>query len=192
MTDPTLLPAPSQTSGPYLSIGLLREHIGSSLVRRRRPASDPDPRPAPRRQRRSGPGRHGRDLAGERGRPLRAPGGRAHGRSARGGVPRFRPLGDGGRRVVRVRDREAGSSAGPGRRAAGPAPRRPRVRPRAAQAARDAALLPRRGGGERPGPGPLRARRRRSARRSSRSPEDGGLRFDIRLQGDGETTFFAV
>ena len=23
-------------------------------------------------------------------------------------------------------------------------------------------------------------------------PEDGGLRFDIRLQGDGQTTFFAV
>jgi protocatechuate 3,4-dioxygenase alpha subunit len=32
MTDATLLPAPSQTSGPFLSIGLLREHIGSSLV----------------------------------------------------------------------------------------------------------------------------------------------------------------
>jgi protocatechuate 3,4-dioxygenase alpha subunit len=23
-------------------------------------------------------------------------------------------------------------------------------------------------------------------------PEDGGLRFDIRLQGDGQTTFFAI
>ena len=32
MTDPTLLPAPSQTSGPFLSIGLLRDHIGSSVV----------------------------------------------------------------------------------------------------------------------------------------------------------------
>jgi protocatechuate 3,4-dioxygenase, alpha subunit len=32
MTDPILVPAPSQTSGPFLSIGLLREHIGSSLV----------------------------------------------------------------------------------------------------------------------------------------------------------------
>jgi protocatechuate 3,4-dioxygenase alpha subunit len=38
MTDPTLLPAPSQTSGPFLSIGLLREHIGSSVV------PDDDPR----------------------------------------------------------------------------------------------------------------------------------------------------
>ena len=38
MTDPTLLPAPSQTSGPFLSIGLLRDHIGSSVV------SDDDPR----------------------------------------------------------------------------------------------------------------------------------------------------
>ena len=38
MTDATLLPAPSQTSGPFLSIGLLRDHIGSSVV------SDDDPR----------------------------------------------------------------------------------------------------------------------------------------------------
>jgi len=38
MTDPTPLPAPSQTSGPFLSIGLLREHIGSSVV------LDDDPR----------------------------------------------------------------------------------------------------------------------------------------------------
>ena len=37
MTDPTPLPAPSQTSGPFLSIGLLREHIGSSVV----PENDP-------------------------------------------------------------------------------------------------------------------------------------------------------
>ena len=32
MTDSTLVPAPSQTSGPFLSIGLLREHIGYSIV----------------------------------------------------------------------------------------------------------------------------------------------------------------
>jgi len=38
MTDASLLPAPSQTSGPFLSIGLLREHLGSSLV------PDDDPR----------------------------------------------------------------------------------------------------------------------------------------------------
>jgi protocatechuate 3,4-dioxygenase alpha subunit len=37
MIDPTLVPAPSQTSGPFLSIGLLRDHIRSSLV----PESDP-------------------------------------------------------------------------------------------------------------------------------------------------------
>ena len=37
MTDRTLLSAPSQTSGPFLSIGLLREHIGSSVV----PYDDP-------------------------------------------------------------------------------------------------------------------------------------------------------
>jgi protocatechuate 3,4-dioxygenase alpha subunit len=32
MTDPALLPVPSQTSGPFLSIGLLRDHLGSSVV----------------------------------------------------------------------------------------------------------------------------------------------------------------
>ncbi len=32
MTDPALLPVPSQTSGPFLSIGLLRDHIVSSVV----------------------------------------------------------------------------------------------------------------------------------------------------------------
>ena len=37
MTDTTLQLTPSQTVGPYLSIGLLREHIGSSLV----PEDDP-------------------------------------------------------------------------------------------------------------------------------------------------------
>jgi protocatechuate 3,4-dioxygenase, alpha subunit len=37
MTDATLLPAPSQTTGPYLSIGLLGDLIGSSLV----PEDDP-------------------------------------------------------------------------------------------------------------------------------------------------------
>lgn len=37
MTDATLQLTPSQTVGPYLSIGLLREHIGSSLV----PEDDP-------------------------------------------------------------------------------------------------------------------------------------------------------
>ena len=31
-----------------------------------------------------------------------------------------------------------------------------------------------------------------SARPSSPCPDDGGLRFDIRLQGAGQTTFFAV
>jgi protocatechuate 3,4-dioxygenase alpha subunit len=38
MTDQALLPAPSQTAGPYLSIGLLREHIRASVV------PDDDPR----------------------------------------------------------------------------------------------------------------------------------------------------
>jgi protocatechuate 3,4-dioxygenase, alpha subunit len=38
MTDPPSLPAPSQTSGPFLSIGLLRDHVGSAVV------SEDDPR----------------------------------------------------------------------------------------------------------------------------------------------------
>ena len=38
MTDPALVPAPSQTSGPFLSIGLLRDHVGPSVL------SEDDPR----------------------------------------------------------------------------------------------------------------------------------------------------
>jgi protocatechuate 3,4-dioxygenase, alpha subunit len=37
MTEPAALPAPSQTSGPFLSLGLLGGHLGSSLV----PEDDP-------------------------------------------------------------------------------------------------------------------------------------------------------
>ena len=53
-------------------------------------------------------------------------------------------------------------------------------------------LLSRRGGRERGRPGALAVSTRRPGRRSSPSAENGGLRFDIRLQGPGHTTFFAV
>ena len=70
---------------------------------------------------------------------------------------------------------------------------RRRLRPRAAQARRDAHVLPGRGRRERVRPGPRAARPEARARRSSPAPEtDGSLRFDIRLQGPGQTTFFAV
>ena len=65
---------PSQTAGPYLRIGLLRNLITTELV-------DPgDPRAIRIRGRLTDAAgersarRHGRDLAGERGRPLPAPG----------------------------------------------------------------------------------------------------------------------
>ena len=73
MTETPRRLTPSQTVGPYLSIGLARrDHVAAR--RPERPASDAAPRHAPRRRRRAGPGRHDRDLAGERRRPLRPPG----------------------------------------------------------------------------------------------------------------------
>ena len=84
-----------------------------------------------------------------------------------------------------------GTRAGADGRLAGAAPRRRRLRARAPEAARDAPLLPGRGGGERRGSGALGARRGRAGNPVAQ-PEDGGLRFDIRLQGEGQTAFFLV
>ncbi len=85
---------------------------------------------------------------------------------------------------LRVRHRQAGPSAGTGR--PGAAPRRLWSSPAACSSAgADADLLPGRGGGERRRSGALRARARTSARRSSRGPgRRRATRFDIRLQGE--------
>ena len=83
---------PSQTTGPYLEIGLLGGPISNHLV------DESDPRAIRisgvlRRRRRSGPGRHDRDLAGERGRPLRASGGRSRGDPLEDRIHRLRAVG---------------------------------------------------------------------------------------------------
>ena len=175
MTEPLGL-TPSQTAGPYLSIGLLRELVPSELV-------DPaDPRAIRI---------HGRLLdgagdgvpdglveiwqanaAGRYAATARRPS-RTFGRSGTEDDGRFE--------FVTVKP---GRVPWPGAACRRRTSRR-RLRARAAQAGRDAALLPRRGGGERGRPGAVRARRPSSARRSSPIAEDGGLRFDIRLQGAG-------
>ena len=168
MTEP-LGVSPSQTVGPYGSIGLFRELI---TPRARRPGGSacvPPLRHADRRRRRAGARRDDRDLAGERGRPLRAPRRRPLRARARERVPRLRPLGHAGR-ALRVRHDQARAGALAGRRDAGAAHRGRRVRARPAQADRDARLLPRRGGRERRRPGALVGSTQRRARRSSPWP----------------------
>ena len=129
-----------------------------------------------RRRGRADPRRADRDLAG---RPRRAL------RDAR--LPRLRALPD-------RRGRPLGDPDGQARRGrrAGAPHRRLGVRARAAAPRRHARLLRRRGGGQRRRPGAGRPRRRRRARRSWRPLEEDGYRFDVRLQGPDETTFFAV
>ena len=80
----TLGLTPSQTVGPYLSIGLLRELVTPHARRPGRPARDPSSAAAARRRRRARAGRDGRDLAGERRGPLRASGRRPRRAGARG------------------------------------------------------------------------------------------------------------
>ena len=178
MTDPPR-PAPSQTVGPVLRVGLLREHIGSTVV----PADDPRAIRHPR---------HGCSTAPASPVPdgiveiwqANVDGRYAHPDDARrtrsSRLLRLRPLGD------RDDGRFAFVTVKPGRcrgptAAAGPAPRRPHVRARAAQAARHAHLLRRRGGGERDRSRPRRADAERPtliAQRRGRRP-----RFDIVIQG---------
>ncbi len=96
--------------------------------------------------------------------------------------------GDGHYEIVTVKP---GRVAGAGRRRSGAAHRRVGVRARNAPPLRDADLLRRRGGGQR---GRSGARPRPAERRATliAEPTDNGYRFDIRLQGEGETVFFAV
>ena len=138
---------PSQTAGPYLSIGLLRDLVPAALL-------DPaDPRTIRIRGRLlDGAGEGVRDglveiWQADGDRPLRR-------RRRSVGI---RPLRHGGRRAVRVRHAEARARRVARRRSPGAARRRRHPRPRAAETGRDAALLPRRGGCERSRPRPLGA-----------------------------------
>ena len=160
-----------------------------TLVARRRPARDPDPRHAcstarasrcPTRWSRSGrPTPTAATSTRTTPRDVPARGFRGFGRSD----------GDDGRfAFVTVKPGRCPARTA----AAGAAPRRARVRARAAQAASSPGST-----------SPTRPRRtpptrcssrlgRASARRCVAAAEDDGLRFDIRLQGDGETVFFAA
>ena len=72
----------------------------------------------------------------------------------------------------------------------GAAPGHVRLRPRPARPGGHPGLLRRRGGGQRGRPGARAGRRRPALDRSSPRRRDDGYRFDIRLQGEGETVFF--
>src|SRR5262245_47299308 len=190
MTDPALAPAPSQTSGPFLSIGLFREHIGSSLV------PEGDPRAVRIR---------GRLLDGA-GDPVpdgmveiwqaNASGRYAHPDDARAEIPLeegFRGFGrsgtddDGWFEFVTVKP---GRVPGPGG-----APQAPHL----------VVLVFARGllkqlvtrlyfpdEQEANAADPILSELDETERATLiAEPEDGGLRFDIHIQGDGETTFFA-
>src|SRR5262245_31966213 len=191
MTDASLVPAPSQTSGPFLSIGLLRDHVGSSLV----PEGDP-------RAIRI----HGRLLDGN-GDPVpdglveiwqaNAAGRYAHPEDARTDVPleegflgfgRSGTVDDAWFEFVTVKP---GRVPGPGGRL---------------QAPHLVVLVFARGllkhlvtrlyfpdEAEANAEDPILSELEEAERATLIAlPEDGGLRFDIHLQGERETTFFAL
>jgi protocatechuate 3,4-dioxygenase, alpha subunit len=191
MTDSALLPAPSQTSGPFLSIGLLRDHVGSSVV------SEDDPRAIRIR---------GRLLDGN-GDPVpdglieiwqaNAAGRYAHADDARTDIP----LEDGFRGFGRSGTVDDGwfefVTVKPGR-VPGPDGE--------LQAPHLVVLVFARGllkqlvtrlyfpdESEANAADPILSELDETERATLIArAEDGRLRFDIRLQGDGETTFFAV
>ncbi len=146
---------------------------------------------------------------------------RAHARVAERGRARWRgaDLGAGARRrgasLCRTRiGRDIGSRPGTGRcwgrsgtdaggrfefvtekpvaaAAQGPAPRRDRVRARPAEALVTRMYFPDEAEANAAGSRAVRARRRATRARSSQAAKDGSLRFDIRMQGDRQTVFFA-
>lgn len=191
MTDPSLLPVPSQTSGPFLSIGLLRDHVGSSVV------AEDDPRALKIR---------GRLLDGN-GDPVpdglieiwqaNAAGRYAHDEDTRADIPLedgFRGFGrsgtvdDGWFEFVTVKPGRVPGSSGE------------------LQAPHLVVLVFARGllkqlvtrlyfpdESEANAADPILSELDETERATLIArAEDEGLRFDIRLQGEGETTFFAV
>jgi protocatechuate 3,4-dioxygenase, alpha subunit len=191
MTDPTLLATPSQTSGPYLSIGLLRALIGSSVV------PEDDPRAIRIR---------GRLLDGK-GNPVpdgmveiwqaNAAGRYAHPNDTRTDIPledgfvgfgRSGTVNDGWFEFVTVK---------PGRV---PAPEGELQAPHLVVLVFARGLLKQLvtrlyfpDEAEANAADPILSELAEAERATLiAQPEDGGLRFDIHLQGDGETTFFAV
>jgi protocatechuate 3,4-dioxygenase, alpha subunit len=191
MTDSALVPAPSQTSGPFLSIGLLRDHVGPSVV------SEDDPRAIRIR---------GRLLDGN-GDPVpdglieiwqaNAAGRYAHEEDMRTDIP----LEDGFRGFGRSGTVDDGwfefVTVKPGRV---PAPDGELQAPHLVVLVFARGLLkqlvtrlyfPDESDANAADPILSELDETERATLIARA-EDGGLRFDIRLQGDGETTFFAV
>jgi protocatechuate 3,4-dioxygenase, alpha subunit len=191
MTDSALVPAPSQTSGPFLSIGLLRDHVGPSVV------SEDDPRAIRIRGR----------LVDGNGDPVpdglieiwqaNAAGRYAHEDDLRTDIP----LEDGFRGFGRSGTVDDGwfefVTVKPGRV---PAPDGEPQAPHLVVLVFARGLLkqlvtrlyfPDESDANAADPILSELDETERATLIARA-EDGGLRFDIRLQGDGETTFFAV
>jgi protocatechuate 3,4-dioxygenase alpha subunit len=191
MTDSALVPAPSQTSGPFLSIGLLRDHVGPSVV------SEDDPRATRIR---------GRLLDGN-GDPVpdglievwqaNAAGRYAHEEDTRTDIP----LEDGFRGFGRSGTVDDGwfefVTVKPGRV---PAPDGELQAPHLVVLVFARGLLKQLvtrlyfpDESEANAADPILSELDETERATLIArADDGGLRFDIRLQGDGETTFFAV
>ena len=165
---------PSQTSGPYLEIGLLGGPISSRLVDESDPrairvsgvlldgAGDPVPDGLIEIWQANPAGRYAH------------PADDREEHRARERLLRLRAFGHAGGRSLRARDREAGAGALGGRTAAGAPPPRRRLRTRPPQAGRDAHVLPRRGRSERGGPRAARARAGARGRRSWPGPRTVG------------------
>jgi protocatechuate 3,4-dioxygenase alpha subunit len=191
MTDPAFLPVPSQTSGPFLSIGLLRDHVGSSVV-------SEDDRRAMRIR--------GRLLDGN-GDPVpdglieiwqaNSAGRYAHAEDTRTDIP----LEDGFRGFGRSGTEDDGwfefVTVKPGRV---PGPNGELQAPHLVVLVFARGLLKQLvtrlyfpDESEANATDPILSELDETERATLIArAEDGGLRFDIRLQGDGETTFFAV
>jgi protocatechuate 3,4-dioxygenase alpha subunit len=191
MTESALVPAPSQTSGPFLSIGLLRDHVGPSVV------PEDDPRAVRIRGRlRDGNGDPVPDGLIEIWQANTA-GRYAHEEDTRTEVP----LEDGFRGFGRSGTVDDGRfefvTVKPGRV---PGPDGELQAPHLVVLVFARGLLkqlvtrlyfpdePEANAAD-----PILSELDETERATLiAQPEDGGLRFDIRLQGEGETTFFAV
>ena len=193
-TDDELAPGstPSQTVGPFFA--------HRAALRADEPARRARTDPGAIRDRGHGPRRRGRRRSATRwsrsGRPNRTGATPPRG-PARSALEDGFPASAAARPTPMGASRSSPSSPGrcPARTAAaGAAHRRLGLRPRPARPAGDADLLPRRGRGQRGRPGAARSIADAAARPTlvAAARTDGVLRFDIRLQGEGETVFFDV
>jgi protocatechuate 3,4-dioxygenase alpha subunit len=191
MTETNLGPTPSQTAGPYLSIGLLRDFIGSALV------SEDDPRAVRVR---------GQLLDGN-GDPVpdgmveiwqaNAAGRYAHPSDAREDVPLEEGFLGFGRSGTEDEGRFEFLTVKPG---SVPAPDGRAQAPHLLVAVFARGLLKHLvtrlyfpDEEEANAADPVLSELSEAERATLvAQPDDGGLRFDIRLQGEGETTFFLV